>query len=210
MKKKTIQDGIHYIEFDNQLAVTSTLLRFQEHYECPNFAGRIFSLDEFKKWYTEDRGSFSYHTDWNGFNFPSHILKPFKEGKFDPLSKEEQAVLDMLEQHEGKFYVIATHKEASTKTFDHEIAHALFYLHEDYRTEVLNILSKYDTVGLREELKEMGYAQHVMDDEVHAYALSGSKKISYRFPLEMKQQLETLFRKFANPKRANYFAAHDS
>jgi len=208
IKKKIIQEGIIYLEFENQIELTSTLLRFQEHYECPNFAGKIFTLEEFKKWYADDRGSFSYYTDWNGFNFPSDILTAFNKKMFDPLSEAEKQVMSILKEHTGKFYVIGTHKKASHKTFDHEIAHALFYLHDDYKKEVLNIISQYKTDELRIELKEMGYAKHVMDDEVHAYGLTGSKKLKFKTPAEMKKQLEQLFKRFANPQRAKSFATH--
>ncbi len=207
--KKTIQEGIYYLEFDNQHAVTSTLLRFQEHYESPHFAGKIFTLEEFKEWYAQEYKTFSYYTDWNGFNFPSYILQPFKEGKFDPLTPEEQHILNLFKEETGKFYIIATHKEASHKTFDHEIAHALFYLHEDYKQQAINIIKQYETQALREELKEKGYADHVMDDEVHAYALTGSKKLHYQIPEHMQQQLKDLFERFASPQRANYFQAHE-
>ena len=91
---------IHLLSFDTQHDLTSTFLRFQEHYESPRFKGEVFTLDEFQDWYIKnspngiETGKFTYHTDWNGFNIPSHILKPFYEGKFDPLSFDEQAILE--------------------------------------------------------------------------------------------------------------------
>jgi hypothetical protein len=89
-------DRIHLLTFDNQIDLTSTFLRFQEHYESPFFKGKYFTLDEFKEWYIKTSpngkksGKFTYYTDWGGFNIPSYILKPFYNGAFNPLSENEK------------------------------------------------------------------------------------------------------------------------
>jgi hypothetical protein len=92
IKHKILPYNIHLLVFDNQYDLASTFLRFQEHYESPEFAGKVFTLDEYKNWYINHSpraskdGVFTYYEDWNGFNIPSKILKPFYGGKFSPLS----------------------------------------------------------------------------------------------------------------------------
>jgi len=94
--KTNIRENIFLLDFETQEELTSTFLRFQEFYESPEFQGKIFTLQEYKAWYTKLKGKFSYYTDWGGFNIPSRILESFYKGKFDPLSEAEKQFLDMF------------------------------------------------------------------------------------------------------------------
>ncbi|HVY01919.1 MAG TPA: hypothetical protein VHA12_04110, partial [Candidatus Nanoarchaeia archaeon] len=102
MKLREIYPNIFHIQFSTRLLLTSTFLRFQEHYESPKFRGKIFSLEEYKKWYIsnspkgKETGKFTYYEDWSGFNIPGHVLEPFFQGKFDPLSLEEQHFIKLF------------------------------------------------------------------------------------------------------------------
>jgi len=163
-----------------------TLLRFQEHYESPKFRNKIFTLNEFKEWYPKSKGTkkFTYYTDWNGFNFPSHILNPFYSGKFKSLSAAEKRILKTFKDKDGKFYVIGTAKGGDIATRQHEIAHALFYLDKQYKadvTSVVNLLSKKDYEKFTDELKYLGYTKQVYVDEIHAYLLSHTNEELIRF-----------------------------
>merc|ERR1719346_40273 len=73
-----LASGIFQVEFAHQLLMASTMLRFQERYECPNDAlrGRSFSLDEYKAWAIgEEQSGFSYYDHWSGFNVPGSIVQ---------------------------------------------------------------------------------------------------------------------------------------
>jgi hypothetical protein len=145
IEHKTLPHRIHLLVFDKQRDLASTFLRFQEHYESPEFAGKIFSLDEYKQWYVEqssrssEDGVFTYYEDWSGFNIPSRILRPFYEGRFDPLSESEQRILDIFKDEKGIFYIIGLSKD--NKKFqislEHEVAHGLFFIDSEYREKVL-------------------------------------------------------------------------
>ncbi len=128
VKKKEIFPGVIHLEFPSQEIMAATFLRPQEYYESPRFRGSIFSLEEFKKWYISEKGAFTYEKDWPGFNIPSYILKPFYEGKFDPLSEGEKEFLDIFRGKAEPFYIIGTSKENPPEYMDHELAHALFEL----------------------------------------------------------------------------------
>lgn len=169
-------DGIIRINFDDSEVMCSTFLRFQEYYESPEFANKIFSLDEFKEWY-RDGGEFTYCTDWSGFNIPSWVLTPFLEGKFNPLSHQEQWFLRLFRwrRSEGKlkdFYIIGTHGDGS-ESLKHETAHGLFYVNPDYKSEVQEVLKelKSDTRKAIEEYLVVDYHENSLEDEVHAYTL---------------------------------------
>ena len=204
IEHKVFPHSIHLLTFDNQHDLASTFLRFQEYYESPEFAGKVFSLDEYRKWYVNEslrsskNGEFTYYEDWNGFNIPSKILKPFYEGKFDPLSELEQRLLDIYKNEKEPFYIIGLHKanDRFSISLEHEVAHGLFFINQDYREKVLSILKQYDTSELRKAiLKTGGYHENVLDDEVHAYAISGSRTINAPVSGKMKKELIDLFKK---------------
>jgi hypothetical protein len=197
MKKKKLRDDIHLVEFKTQYDITSTLVRFQEHYESPKFAGYIFTLEEFADWYTKKKGTFSYYTDWVGFNFPSHVLNEFFYGAFDPLMKKERKFLNLFTPYDyERFYVIGVYGNDHKKTgvLRHELAHALYYLDDNYRKKSDKIMRQYDTKDVQKMLRDSGYAKHVVMDEVHAYGVAGEgSKIGNMFEKmalnPMKQEL---------------------
>lgn len=186
--KSTISEpfrDIFHLSFENTEEMAQAFLRFQEHYESPEFRGKIFTLDEFKAWYiaqstdSERRGEFTYYDDWQGFNVPSHVFEPFFEGKFDPLSKAESALLDAFKQHREKvFYVIASSRseEDNERTSIHETGHGFFHVSAEYRESVLSIIRDIDA-DTKKAIDALlatfgGYHPAVFDDETHAYLLT--------------------------------------
>ncbi|MFA6422356.1 MAG: ABC transporter ATP-binding protein [Candidatus Buchananbacteria bacterium] len=198
---KKISDKIHLLTFRTQRDVTSTLLRFQEYYESPNFKGKIFLLKEYKEWYilnspnSKKTGKFTYYSDWNGFNIPSYVLKPFYKGRFDPLSKSEKMILKIFEDTANPFYIIGIHEETKIgHLLKHEIAHGLFYTNKKYRDEVLQILKKYNTEKIKEELRsKAGYHEEVLEDEIHAYAIDSIKSLKTPIPKKLSIELRKIF-----------------
>jgi hypothetical protein len=174
---------IIHLKFKRKMDLTKTMLRFQEYFESPKFRNKYFSLEEFKAWYitTTVNNTFSYYSDWSGFNFPSKTLKSFYAGKFDPLTQEEKHILDLLRQERGRFYVIATFKSEDVR---HETAHAKFYVDARYRNEVKKVISSIDTKPIFKVLKEMGYDKAVWVDESHAYLLEAEEYFEKEFKLK--------------------------
>jgi len=178
-----ILKNIYWLEFDSNQEMCSTFLRFQEHYESPKFAGKYFSLEEFIVWYQGDYDEFTYYDDWSGFNIPSRILNPFREGHFDPLTEQEQHLLELFSDKSEPFYIIGTTKpkmptasEEERLVLQHETAHGLFCANSDYRKEVLQTLTQLSD-STRKQLREWllpEYAESSIVDEIHAYLLDGS------------------------------------
>ena len=200
-----IAKNIFLLVFDNQREITKTFLRFQEFYESPKFKGKIFSLDDFKKWYIVDSpqgkktGKFTYYSDWNGFNIPSSVLKPFYSGKFNPLTLREKKILKIFSKRKDKFYIIGVHRESKNiKIFlQHEIAHGLFFVDDNYRKEVLSVISKFDTKLIEEELVEKaGYHQEVLLDEIQAYSISTGQKLENTIP-QLGIVLQKIYKKYS-------------
>jgi hypothetical protein len=148
-------------------------LRFQEHYESPGFKGTVFGWAAYVRWYRLQRGSFSYPSDWNGFNIPGSMLRPFREGSFDPLTRREKVLLQALSEVRDDDYVIGT-QEGDAGSLDHELAHALWHMDPRYRREVEAILEGGDYSRQEAALGEgSGYDPLVFRDEIQACAVDG-------------------------------------
>jgi hypothetical protein len=185
------------LSFDGREEMCKALLRFQEHYESPKFRNKIFTLKEFKEWYPKSKGlkKFTYYKDWNGFNFPSYILKPFHAGKFTKLTAAEKKILKTFRTQKDKFYVIATTRAGDIMTLNHEIAHGLFYLDKQYKSDttfIVKSLKKKHYDQFVDSLKTLGYDKSVYIDEIQAYMISDPVK--KMFPIaQQKKAVNTAF-----------------
>lgn len=181
MKLVKLFKNIYSVNFPTRRSLASTFLRFQEFYESSEFKGKIFTLKEYKKWYAvnspggKKTGKFTYYQDWGGFNIPTYVLKPFYQGKFDPLSSKEKKFLELFKGKRGKFYIIGTYGKVSEKLLRHEIAHGLFYTNSAYKNGVLKILRNVDKktiLKINNYLSSGSYHPEVWVDENNAYILS--------------------------------------
>lgn len=192
-KRRRIHESIYLVEFPTQYQLAATFLRFQEYYESKRFHGRVFSLEEYMDWYAKQYGNFTYYEDWSGFNIPSAVLKPFREGQFDPLLRKERELLDLFADRTDDFYMVGVTGNGGgidPDTTRHELAHALFNTHDVYRTAVRRKLREYDTSKIKRLLEDHGYWKHVLEDEVHAYLLTNDSTI----PAAMRKTFRPLSR----------------
>jgi len=177
-----ILSKVFNVNFPRQNQLARTFVRFQEYFENPVFKDKIFTLDEFKAWYMKNspmakkKAKFTYYGDWDGFNMPSTVFKPFYDGKFDPLSREEIQLLDVLEpKRDNDFYVLGTHGKVNIATLKHELSHALFFTNPEYRNGVLEVvkgMDPRDKSRIREFLSDVcNYHPDVWPDESQAYLL---------------------------------------
>lgn len=143
--------------------------------------------------------AFTYFQDWSGFNVPSTAFQPFYEGKFDPLTEKEKRLLGLFRNLQSRFYVIGIYDGGKKGTLTHELAHALFFIDDDYRKAVREAMRGYDTSPLEKQLAKAGYARHVIPDEVQAYivAPSGELGAASRALIPLRRELRTLFRQHA-------------
>lgn len=194
-----IHKNVIRIDYDDEQTMCRAFLRFQEHYESPNkkFRGKIFTLGEYRKWYTEKEGAFSYYQDWGGFNWPDYVLDPFLEGLFDPLLPEEEMVVNILRHIPRPFFVIGTSGE---EALYHELCHALYYLNPRYRKWVDETLADQSQLkGITRWLKKSHYDNSVMIDEQNAYMATDQSYLDEQdvdYPIELAQKLEKKFNRY--------------
>jgi hypothetical protein len=204
MKLKEIKPNTYVVDFETREELLKSFIRFQEYYESPEFKDKVFTVKEYSEWYmkTEGKETFTYYSDWSGCNVPSYVFDFFRSGKMNPLSEQEQNLLDMLPTS-GKFYVIGTFDGGAEGVIEHELCHSLFYSDENYKNESLELLSKYkdELSEVKSWILNMGYHESVLLDEVQAYVSASTddlieKKVNY--PKELHNELKTLLSKYDN------------
>jgi hypothetical protein len=192
MKIKVYNKIIIYASFPTQKELTLTMCRPQEFYECDSskLRGKVFTFEKLIDHYTQDDGYLSYFSVWSGFNIPSYVLEDFFS-KFE-LTKREQKLYNATRPYSHKLYYFIASKQNDTDTLRHELVHAHYYLNPVYK-QAVNILVKYMRNDLRKKLtlglKEKGYTNGVMIDEINAYmATSGTKYLIEEFELDVTKK----------------------
>lgn len=207
-KIKEIHKGIFLVEFEKQYDLAMTFLRFQEFYESanPKFKGKGFTILEYMDWYSNERpgcnGTFTYPTDWAGFNVPLWVAGgtgPISD--FNIYDQTMKDIINKIEKKHGnldKKYILGTTK-GNAKVLRHEIAHGLYYVYNFYKLDMDRLYSKLPKEvksKLENEFKKMGYHKSVWKDEAQAYISTG---VSFKAPWlteEMKKPFKQLYRKF--------------
>ena len=129
--------------------------------------------------YAEDKGNFTYTSDWSGFNVPGNVIDKFVDLYSERMLDKEYDLLDLITEHThqwDKYYVIASSKDGGNhndprEVLKHEIAHGMWYLVPEYQAEqqaVVDIINEEHPIFAK-KLVEMGYCDDVIDDELHAY-----------------------------------------
>jgi len=172
LKFRRLFKNAYLAEFKSQRAMTSTFLTFQEYYESPNtdFRNKKFDKFVFKKWYKKKYKS-DYCSDWWGFNAPDYVFLPFILGQMGKLDYYEQKLVKAVTNLQPKYYIMGA-LEGDSETIKHESAHGLFYMDSFYKQNVIGTIWQYDTKAIQEHLKEIGYEDEVMLDEIQAYVIA--------------------------------------
>lgn len=174
MKKKQVLPNIYLVEFDTTQEAAMTFMRFQEHYKSPKFRNKIFTREEYIKWYQSytNKPNFTYYQDWSGFNIPSYVLLPFFSGAFSGLTHRERTFLNLFRKCTGQYYIIGC-KKGSKVTLKHELMHGLYYTNNKYRRVVDKVLDdSHATFIMSSYLTKLGYHNEVLRDETHAYLVT--------------------------------------
>jgi hypothetical protein len=204
MKKKQVLPNIYLVEFDTTQEAAMTFMRFQEHYESPKFRNKIFTREEYIKWYQRytNKPNFTYYQDWTGFNIPSYVLLPFFSGGFTDFTRREREFLSLFKKCTGQYYIIGI-KKGQSNTLKHELMHALYYTNPKYRQSVERILdSGPSLLPISIYIKNLGYHNEVLRDETHAYLVTcqdNLKKAAINFDIykPIIKLLNTNYKKYS-------------
>jgi hypothetical protein len=186
-----VRDRVFAVVIPDDYRRCMTFLRAQEYYESPNpeFRGRDFDIWRYIEWYSRDRdGSFTYASDWGGFNIPLKVAQDCYRGVAEMpgewtsrWDREMRSIIDrvasMVPEAERDLpaYIICA-ADTSGDTFKHEVAHGLYHTNPTYKALADEMTSAIDPAHMesfRSNLLGMGYTEGVVWDEVQAYLTAG-------------------------------------
>ena len=202
---------IYHINYTSHYVLVSSMMRLQEFYEgSDRVVGKYSTLEESMDAYfltTHPKvDDFTYFQDWAGFNIPGRIVRDFYELYHTNFTDKETFLFNSLDKHvknwrTKKFYLIATHKLPDY--YNHELAHGLYYIYDDYRVEMDELIHKCSyRKHLSRKLKSLGYlSEHVIDDEIQAYLSTSTKKyllddLKIKTPVQTSAPFKTVFRRY--------------
>ena len=186
-----VRDRVFAVTIEDDYDRAMTFLRVQEYYESPNpeFRGKHFNIWDFIEWYSrEHKGAFTYAYDWSGFNIPLPIAWKCYEGdgvncmpdgwksKWDAVMKDivwevQSKMYWKKNKRDMNAYIIGA-KDMEGDTFQHEVAHGLYYTNKEYKElmdEITQTIPLKHYLKFRKNLLDMGYTESVVDDEIQAY-----------------------------------------
>lgn len=191
IKHKIIQvsEKIFALEIPNDFDRAMTFLRCQEYYESssPKFKGKDFDIWEYLRWYSTERSSirnsFTYASDWAGFNVPIKVIVECMDKQKTQTTPYDEFMDEVLHQIFNKYeasendtYLIGV-DSINNLYFEHEMSHAMWYTNPEYKKEMTRIVKEGFGPELiteaSDKLSKMGYAKKVHMDEIVAYSSTG-------------------------------------
>jgi hypothetical protein len=192
--------------------------RVQEFYESPNedFRGKNFSIWDYIEWYSrEHNNTFTYTSDWSGFNIPLKTAwdcyEKLREHE-SPYDTQMESIIRTIElrmfhkksRRNWNAYIIGA-ANTEGNTFQHEICHGLYATNKEYKQlvdEITLTIPTKDYQSFRNNLIDMGYTDKVIDDEIQAYLAFGhdyksfTKGVSQKVCNELNKQYINVFNNF--------------
>jgi len=212
---KQLKKQIWHLHFETDYDLTMHFLRYQEFYESPRFKKTNLTLLNYMDWYARNmgQGMFTYTKDWAGFNLPAQfIFSLHKEGitdinRYDELMLSIAKFICAKEDNKTDFYIIGTSEEDKDfkGTFNHELAHGLFYSDEKYKKNALDLVHNImpsTRKFLDKKLEKLGYTSEFFVDEIQAYLSTGLvEQIDKPKVVQETPPFEKLFKKHAGRLR---------
>jgi hypothetical protein len=181
-----VQPNIFLFKAKNQFVMNRTFMRLQEFYESPFrfIRGKKFDHMDFIDEYGHNNGEFDCFTNIYGTNVPDKTIRAFYDLYGDDIDKHEKTLYDVLCKADAfnrdKFYLIGCFEEESIENknvLDHELAHAYYYMHPEYKKTVNRLVRSIPTKEFnhyRDVMKQSGYWSGVYLDEIQAYLATNS------------------------------------
>lgn len=180
-----VHPKIYLLSTNDAYNLAMHFCRVQEYYENPVWRNKIFTMFDFMEWYSKEKGegSFTYPSDWGGFNVPGRIVnKLYKtnEIKIKDFNKYDQFLFDIKtminDDAKGNNWYLIGALETDKGTIKHEIAHGLWATNRKYKKkmqELIDNLTEEQYDCLKKWLLEHMYCEQVVDDEIQAYLSTG-------------------------------------
>lgn len=204
MEVVKVNKKIIMLKFRNCEDMCETLMRFQEHYESPfeEIHRQIFTRGYLRYIHANSEslldnyvGGSTHISEIGGMNIPGDAFKPFIMGLFDPLTPEEQDVVEIVRFIQDDFCVIGVAEDFDA--YDHELSHAFWCTCPDYRSKAIKLVKEHKEWMMKaacELVDRYKYSDdpEIIMDEIVAYT-GPDKGVLTDSPPELIEKLGKLF-----------------
>jgi hypothetical protein len=215
MKAFIINDSILHVQYPNLKEVNLAFFRITEWYESPSEKLNMKFVKDFDymdllEENTDEDGSMLFFESWFAFNIPGKVVSEFEKNFV--LNSKEAEIYDALHRsniNKEKSYYLIGNIETDVESFNHELCHAFYFLHPEFRLECDELTKKLPEKivhGIRTGLENMNYNiddNNIVSDEFAAYLATSSSKtfndcfnMKYKDVKEYSKSYEKLFRKY--------------
>jgi len=182
VKIKEIHPNIYLVTSKKLKYLTKSFQRMSEFNESPSkkFQGKYFEKKVFNKWF-DKKYCRDYYISWEGFNVTDVIVNSFEKKYKNKLDDYELNLFSLIKTIPKKKYSLIGARDKDYGTILHELIHGVFYLNKGYQKKVQEYLFNSDCKSLRrlrKHLKEIGYCNKVMVDELNAYLMAEKKYLN--------------------------------
>jgi len=205
--------------FENAYSAGSTMIRLQEFYESPHaeLRGQWFELETAMDVLVNNYGKFTYFEDWCGYNVPDFAVLNFFDLYAGTLREKEKilysTLLPLIRQYrytgmetqpKPRAFSVIGAVINDKQTIRHELAHAFYYLFDDYTSKMLQMTYEWSKAAqLRTKLVDAGYSTDFADDEIQAYCATST--IDYMKKLfKLSLPNPNGFKRFFNVTKGKY------
>ena len=185
---KQIRPQVFAAAIKDKYQRTMLFCRYVEYNKSPynEIRNKFFTWEKFMEMYRSefDKDLFTYPGDWEGFGVPSDsikkAIKTFNKdsGPYDDIMNDIYSYCNKtVDNKKTEWYLIGI-DDYDSKTMNHEVAHALYSINNEYKKSCDNLISKInqkDYQKLRKKIKDMGYVdeKETINDEIQACMSTG-------------------------------------
>jgi len=209
---KQLNNNIFVLTFDDQYDLAMHFLRWSEFAESTDdkIRGTHFKILDFIESYAKShKNSFSYPSDWAGFNLSSRVFSQYPwdaipdPNQYDAFMKKVVSFIYQVTAGDP-FYLIG-HVTGQDDIVDHEMAHAMYDRNTEYMKQagiLMNKIPEKNYLDLWNAIVDMGYPESVVRDEMQAYLSTGLIAVlrrafmTHRIPKKTTKPFEALFKKY--------------
>lgn len=185
---KQIRPQIFAVAIKDPYQRAMLFCRYIEYYDSPyeEIESNFFTWEKFMMIYRREteNDTFTYGEDWAGFAIASDMLERAMnifsrdKGPYDEIMGDiYQYCSNRFPNPKKEWHLIGTDNFSST-TLDHEVAHGLYQINDEYRKncdELIAKIDKEDYKSLKKKLIDMDYMddKETIDDEIQAWMSTG-------------------------------------
>ncbi len=213
-----VKPRIYFIRFNDQQSMCSTMLRIHEHSAIDHpFGTSIFTHKDYMDWYKNNptNNKSSYDVDIQAICLYSKQFRSFirrfgrntmTSGELRFVESLKKILKKKLLRSSNKFAVVCTWHGEKSIDFNHEIAHAFYYIDKDYKKQVkslfyeINKTARKEILGYLKILHPFGDRDYLINEANSRLSSENTMESAFGKNVIIKEDILIRFKEILNKK----------